>query len=67
VREETGAAEQRDEADEGRFGGGATMVTGSRHGVAGFEDLGRGARPSQLIASVSPTWEGGMRQPTTSA
>jgi hypothetical protein len=46
------AAEQRDEADEGRFGEGATVVTGSRHGVAGFESPGRSARPSQLIASV---------------
>ena len=49
------AAEQRDEADEGRFGGGAGVVTGSRHGVVGFKDLGRGARPSQLIASVRQT------------
>ena len=28
------------------------MVTGRRHGLAGFKDLGRGAHPSQLIASV---------------
>jgi len=32
------------------------VVTGSRHGLAGFENLGRGARPSQLIASVRRTW-----------
>jgi hypothetical protein len=30
-------------------------VSRSRHGVAGFEDPGRGARPSQLIASVRRT------------
>ena len=32
-----------------------TGVHGSRHGDAGFKDLGRGARPSQLIASVRQT------------
>jgi len=31
------------------------VVTGSRHGDAGFEDLGKSARPSQLIASVRRT------------
>ena len=31
---------------------GRGVVTASRPGVAGFQDLGRGARPSQLIASV---------------
>ena len=52
---ETRTAQQRDEADEGRFGEGARVVTWGRHGSAGFEDLGRGARPSQLIASVRRT------------
>jgi len=46
------AAEQRDEADEGRAKPNGGMVTGSRHGVAVLKNLGRGARPSQLIASV---------------
>ena len=54
------AAEQRDEADEGRFGERARMVTGCHHGVAGFENRGRGARPSQLIASVRPTRARGL-------
>ena len=31
------------------------VVTGSRHGAAGFENLRRSARPSQLIATVRPT------------
>ena len=35
------------------------VVTGSRHGAAGFQDLGRGARPSQLIASVRRLLEEG--------
>ena len=34
---------------------GRGVVTASRPGVAGFQDLGRGARPSQLIASVRRT------------
>ena len=49
------ATEQRNEADEGGLEGRAKAVTGSRHGVAGFEDVGRGAHPSQLIASVRRT------------
>jgi hypothetical protein len=37
-------------------------VTGSRHGVAGFKNRGRGARPSQLIVSVRPlVTRGNMR------
>lgn len=37
-------------------------MTGSRHGVAGFKNRGRGARPSQLIVSVRPlVTRGNMR------
>ena len=43
------------------------VVTGSCHGVAGFKDLGRGARPSQLIASVRRTRGREVRQKSASA
>jgi len=50
-----GAAEQRDEADEGRVEAERSMVSASCHGVAATKDGGGGARPSQLIASVLRT------------
>ena len=46
------AAEQRDEADEGRMEAERGMVGGSRHSVVVSKHHGAGARPSQLIASV---------------
>ena len=52
------AAEQRDEADEGRLEAGRGMVTASRHGVAVTKDHGGVVRPSQLIASVRRTLAG---------
>jgi len=48
------AAEQRDEADEGRLEAVRGIVTARRHGVAVSKQHGRVARPSQLIASVRP-------------
>jgi len=47
-----GAAEQRDEADEGRAEAGRGMVEVSCHGVAATKHHGAVVRPSQLIASV---------------
>jgi len=46
------AAEQRDEADEGRLEAGRGMVGASYHGVAATKDHGAVVHPSQLIASV---------------
>ena len=56
--ESEGAAEQRDEADEGRMEAGRGMVRASRHGVAATKDHGGVVRPSQLIASVLRTVRG---------
>ena len=50
-----GAAEQRDEADEGRVEAERSMVDGNCQGVAGTKHHGAGVRPSQLIASVLRT------------
>jgi len=46
------AAQQRDEADEGRMVARGSMVTASRRGVAVTKHHGGVVRPSQLIASV---------------
>ena len=50
------AAEQRDEADEGRVEAERGMVRVRRHGVAATKDQGAVVRPSQLIASVRRTF-----------
>ena len=52
------AAEQRDEADEGRVEEKRSMVGVSCHGVAATKDHDGVVRPSQLIASVRRTSEG---------
>ena len=52
------AAEQRDEADEGRLEAERSMVGGSCHGVAATKNHGGVVRPSQLIASVRRLLEG---------
>jgi hypothetical protein len=49
------AAEQRDEADEGRLVAERGMVVGRHRGRAATVNDGAGARPSQLIASVRRT------------
>ena len=46
------AAEQRDEADEGRIEAERSMLGVSCHGVAATKDHRGVVRPSQLIASV---------------
>jgi len=46
------AAEQRDEADEGRLEAKRGMVGAGRHEVAATKNHGGALRPSQLIASV---------------
>jgi len=50
-----GAAQQRDEADEGRLEGRRSVVAATSHGVAATKDHGGVVRPSQLIASVGRT------------
>ena len=51
-----GAAQQRDEADEGRMEAERGMVEGSCQGSAATKDHGGVVRPSQLIASVRRTF-----------
>ena len=46
------AAEQRDEADEGRVQAKRGMVGAGRHEVAATKNHGGALRPSQLIAGV---------------
>ena len=58
VRSAGDAAQQGDEADEGRCVARRGMVDGGHRGRAAIVDEGAGARPSQLIASVRPTRAG---------
>ena len=59
VPSEDEAAQQRDEADEGKVEAERSMVGVSCHGVADTMHRGAVVRPSQLIASVGWTWGGG--------
>ncbi len=45
------AAEQRDEADEGRLEASGSIIVGTA-----IVNQGKVVRPSQLIARVRPTW-----------
>jgi hypothetical protein len=49
----TGAAQQRDAADEGRLDACGSIIVGNKVTVS----QGKVVRPSQLIASVGPTSE----------
>jgi hypothetical protein len=49
-----GAAQQRDAADEGRLETSGSILVGKV-----IVNEGKVVRPSQLIASVGPTWGGG--------
>ncbi len=56
IGEEHDAAEQRDAADEGRLEASGAIIVGAL-----IVDQGKVVRPSQLIASVRPTFGGRAR------